>query len=490
MEARGPPIVKNQGPFSGLRERVLRHSWSGHGWGASSATTASNPSSSSACRPTSTRDQWVEAATDGECWICRREDWQRIVAEVQARDCHWIMQRIRDRPVMTDHVVAFKALVLLHRVLQHGPAEAATEWGFPNSLLDDLVSCWGNGQAQSRKGSQQSHCTQAVVDYARLLSSKMELMVERDAGRGHFTGSIVFYGQFVEPSDLLQALAMLLNFAEKLMPLTLHLVAPPQDWRRADRAQYMTLYLGAVLVLLDEAWLLLCAVSLFVKNLLCIVHAEKQREDRSRRDKLSPAPPWLQLALHLLQAQPRFTWFHQSVCDLVAHCHQLRVSGFQELATCIPVVPSSLLNLFADMNELVKPDVKDTMPRSSGSISNVSTTAGSIVPPQEGGQTPPSTWEPSALVIDALRTVDSMQPVSESHTATVDAELESNKLSSGPSERCEADAIKADPQVLKPSQHPRSRTGKKIGSRSFHPFAQGYSLLDDDGRVSPCFKRW
>eukprot|EP00427_Karlodinium_veneficum_P053924 CAMPEP_0169402704 /NCGR_PEP_ID=MMETSP1017-20121227/55302_1 /TAXON_ID=342587 /ORGANISM="Karlodinium micrum, Strain CCMP2283" /LENGTH=224 /DNA_ID=CAMNT_0009508745 /DNA_START=78 /DNA_END=748 /DNA_ORIENTATION=+ len=224
MEARGPPIVKNQGPFSGLRERVLRHSWSGHGWGASSATTASNPSSSSACRPTSTRDQWVEAATDGECWICRREDWQRIVAEVQARDC-----------------------------------QAATEWGFPNSLLDDLVSCWGNGQAQSRKGSQQSHCTQAVVDYARLLSSKMELMVERDAGRGHFTGSIVFYGQFVEPSDLLQALAMLLNFAEKLMPLTLHLVAPPQDWRRADR------------------------------NLLCIVHAEKQREDRSRRDKLSPA---------------------------------------------------------------------------------------------------------------------------------------------------------------------------------------------------------
>merc|ERR1719408_257957 len=127
----------------------------------------------------------------------------------------------------------------------------------------------------------------------------MELMIERDAGRGRFNGSIVFDRLLVEPSDSLQALGMLLNFAEKLMRLTSHLVAPSKDWRRLERSQYMHLYVSGILALLHEAWLLLCAVSLYVKNLLCQVHEQKQQEDaRVRQDCAGRTPPWLQLSLH------------------------------------------------------------------------------------------------------------------------------------------------------------------------------------------------
>ena len=73
-------------------------------------------------------------------------------------------------------------------------------------------------------------------------------------------GHLVYGRVLVEPADLLQAVALLLNFAGKLVPLALHLLAPSKDWRQLDRSQYIRLYVGGIVALLDEAWLLLCAV--------------------------------------------------------------------------------------------------------------------------------------------------------------------------------------------------------------------------------------
>lgn len=385
------------GPLSGLRDRVR-----------SGATARA-------------RQRWVQRATEAERENVRAEDWRRIVAEVcEAGEARWLCQNLRERPVLSDHVVAFRALVVIHRVLQHGPAEAASELAtVPGGLLDALGSTWAAsassvsavGSSASSRPAQVQHCVQAVAEYAQVLAAKAELMLEGDAGRGHFDGSMVFSHMLLEPSDLLQALAMLLNFAERLMPLALHLVSPSKDWRRLERSQYMRLYLASIFSLLDEAWLLLCAVSLFVKNLLTQVHAAKQCE-RTMPHGSNGSRPWLQLSLHLLAAQPRFARFHAAVCDFVAHCHQLRCAGFTELGAHIPMVPQGLLNLFAGLEELVnnRPalDVDKALRPHQSSLSSASTTAGSAALAADSSPEH-NAWEPSPCVLDALRTVDRLQ---------------------------------------------------------------------------------
>ncbi|CAE7255562.1 unnamed protein product, partial [Symbiodinium sp. CCMP2592] len=62
-----------------------------------------------------------------------------------------------------------------------------------------------------------------VIDYAQMLQNKLELM-NKDSGCGYFTGNFCFSRSMAEPCDLLQALALLLSLAEKLMPLALELM--------------------------------------------------------------------------------------------------------------------------------------------------------------------------------------------------------------------------------------------------------------------------
>lgn len=413
--------------LSGLRDRVLTLS------GASGRA----------------RQRWVAKATESESEPMKAEDWRRIVAEVwESGESRWVLQRIRERPLATDHVVAFKAVLLLHRVLQQGPPEVVSHGAMTNEVLEGLATHWGT-KCRSTQASPLRHFIQAVAEYAKVLLAKMELMEERDTGRGRFDGNIaVFDRSRKETSDMLQSLAVLLDFAEKLMPFALHLVAPSAEMWRMDTYHYIRLYISAIVAVVEEAWLLLCAVSLFVKDLLCQVHVARKIEQHGRaRRSQAPglASPWLQLALHLLAARPRFVWFHTSVCDFVAHCHQLRCAGFIELAPHIPTVPQSLLNLFADLGELVRSqavDVKGTAAQREGALASLSTTAGStpqatesshtdLAPgghafkrsPETGSAAPPrkdvpdahvadrqaGTWEPSPCVLDALRTVDSIQ---------------------------------------------------------------------------------
>jgi len=207
------------------------------------------------------------------------------------------------------------------------------------------------------------------------------------------------------------------------MPFGMQLALPSRDWHGLERSPYTRLYLGAVFALLDEAWLLLCAVSLLVKGLLGQIHVAKQREWAYGQsgDRL-----WLQLSLHLLAAQPRFERFHAAACDFVACCHQLRSAGFVELGAHIPTIPAGLLDLFADLGELVHvPPVaawageKEGKVQRPESLSSVSTSAGSMLYPLERDLSSltsrPSLpeglggWEPSSRVLDALRTVDSLQ---------------------------------------------------------------------------------
>lgn len=433
-----------------------------------------------------TRSRLVWKATDSQREAMHIDDLKRIVADVsETGDGRWVLHRIRERPVNTNYVVAFKSLVVVHRVLQFSPPQLATEWGTPNPLLDGLVDHWtcqakgGRLVASLVHGPQSSHCIQAVVDYARFLSAKTELMTERDAGRGRFNGSFNYSRALEEPSDLLQALALLLNLSEKLMPFALHVTA--KDWQGFERLPHGRLYLGAIPVLLDEAWQLLCAVSVFVKDLLCQVHAAAKfgRTQPQHAAERIHWPPWLQLALHLLQAQPRFFRFHSSLCDFVALSHQLQCAGYMELAPPynIPVVPQALLDLFADLGELLKgyglesallnsqtlqqqpvaklPDgtqdqdkhpsqqhaatqeqqqpehqkeqpqaandaqskaqPSDSTPKrtagasTADSISNLSTAAESMTHTVEAGPTNAGNWCPSDRVLDALRTVDSLQ---------------------------------------------------------------------------------
>jgi len=383
----------SKGPtFSGLRERV-RSSLTGAGARA--------------------RHRWVAKCTDGERDAPKAEDLRRIVAEVwDTGESLWVLQRIRERPVSMDHVVAFKALIVMHRVLHQGGADTAREWGLPNAVLENLVTQW-EPAGKACQQQQLQHCLQAVVEYAKVLASKSELMVERDSSRGCFDGYTVFTRSTVEPADLLQAVAVLLNFAERLMPFAMHLVAPAKDWRRHERSQYIRLYVGAIMAVLDEAWPLLCAVSLLVKDLLCLVHAQKQCDWEDVES--DQRPPWLQLACHLLAAQPRFSWFHASMCDFVAHCHQLRCGGLTDGTSTIPSVPESLLDLFADLGEMARgyEVEKDAVPAES--ISSLSTAVGST----EGGRPSPDvsrtgnastgSWEPSPCVLHALRTVENLQ---------------------------------------------------------------------------------
>lgn len=534
--------------WTGLRERV-RSSWAGTGTrnsgGAAGAGNA--PSSASTAKGAGSRNRqlWVVKATESDRDSMKPEDWRRIVAEIwEANESGWVLQRVRERPITSDHVVAFKVLTLMHRVLQQGPPEVASEWGLPNGLLDELVTCWSaSRESRALQGTQQLHCTQAVVEYARLLSAKMELMVERDADQGRFDGNMVYDRLLVESSDLLQALAVLLNFAEKVMPLALHLVAPSKDWRRLERSHYMRLYVGAVLALINEAWTLLCTVSLFVKHLLCQVHTQKQQQSSLRKGRSdAERPAWLQLSLHLLAAKPRFTWFHASMCDLVAHCHQLRCAGYAELAPCIPAVPQSLLNLFADLGELVRGQQgaeKDGRVRES-SLSDISTTAGSTPLPGEDGS-PQGTsgtggqgssvsgnWEPSPCVLDALKTVDSLQrqPLAGSEEfgsasgsssghlesprnsktrgqqrlnwGDASAELRGSNASSEQREsrggsapvphgrqRGEANAAMSGPKSLSRKQPPgQGRRNSHRSTESNDPGGRGYMMLDEESEPS------
>lgn len=422
--ARSRPM-KNPTSLYGLKERV-RSSWNG--------------------TSVRMRQRLIVKASDSERGAARQEDVDNVVAEVwSAGVSGWVLQGLRERPLTSDHIVAFKALVVMHRVLQQGYPQVASEWGLPNVVLDGLVACWG----ASNRMVQQQHCYHAVVEYARLLMAKMELMIERDIGHGRFDGGMNFDRVLVEPSDMLQALAVLLNFAERLMPLALHLVfTPSKDWGRLERSDYVRLYLGAIMALLREAWWLLCAVSLFVKNLLCQLHTAKQLDNKASPScTAAPGvatgvavaePPWLQLSRHLLAAQPRFVWFHTSMCDFVAHCHQLRCVGFTDLGPHIPMVPQNLLNIFADIGELVRcahqpqgPTEKERAVSSADSISSLSTAVGSTPRPtstestgragsSETGSTTTqhqapscptisSIWEPSPCVLDALRTVEDLQ---------------------------------------------------------------------------------
>ena len=65
----------------------------------------------------------------------------------------------------------------------------------------------------------------------------------------------------------------------------------PRDWRRLERSECIRAYLSAVIALIDESWLLLCAVSLFVKDPLCqafrrVPNASFARARGSRRTAL------------------------------------------------------------------------------------------------------------------------------------------------------------------------------------------------------------
>eukprot|EP00439_Symbiodinium_sp_Y106_P084740 s202_g26.t1 len=377
------------------------------------------------------RSRLVLKATDARSEVLRSEDLKRLLAEVyDSKDTRWVLQRLQEQPVQNNTMVAFKTLVVLHRILQCSPPQAA-DLTRSSALLESIVAAWSQA-ASDGHGTQACHGIQVVIDYAQMLQNKLELM-NKDSGCGYFTGNFCFSRSMAEPCDLLQALALLLSLAEKLMPLVLELTQE-QDWISPEQSPFGRLYLGAVPTLLDEAWQLLCAVSVFVRDLLWQVHAAAKflctREETRQRQ--IPGPPWLELAMHLLQAQPRFVRFHSSMCDFVALCHQLRCAGYAELAPpySIPAVPQALLNLFADFEELVKghcaergtplPEApKPTKIASSRSssksseaskatgstdnISTVSTAAGSTVAPETGG----STWYPSARVMDALRTVDS-----------------------------------------------------------------------------------
>ncbi|CAJ1396914.1 unnamed protein product, partial [Effrenium voratum] len=285
---------------------------------------------------------------------------------------------------------------VLQRVLQ---SSATMDWPTCGSFLESVGAHWS--QVDGWSGGQ------VLVEFTRFLQMKVELM-DRDCGCGKFSGTYGFSRSVAEPSDLLQALALLLNLSERLMPLALELTQ--QDWVRVEQSPYGRLYLGAIPVLLDEAWQLLCAVSVFVRDLLWQVHAAAKFGDREEQSE----PPWLQLALHLLQAQPRFAKFHSAMCDFVAHCHQLRCSGFSELAPpyIIPAVPQALLNLFADFKDLVAGYcAKEKAPSaplaakaaaSGDDLSALSTDAGTTA----GAAVSAASW-PSARVLDALKTVDS-----------------------------------------------------------------------------------
>eukprot|EP00913_Durusdinium_trenchii_P000621 g574.t1 len=309
--------------------------------------------------PEKTRARLVLKATDHQSDTVRSEELKRLLLEVRdARDGRWLLPKLRERPVFQNGLVAFKCLVVLQRVLQ---SEAVMDWPQLSSFLQSFIEHW----AQAEGGG--AHA-QLLVEYARVVQSKMELMSRDGAesgGCGKFSGTFTFSRCVAEPSDLLQALALLLSFSEKLMPLA-HLLVN-QDWQ--DQSPYARLYLGATAVLLDEAWQLLCAVSVFVRDLLWQVHAAAKFGARDQAE-----PPWLELALHLLQAQPRFVKFHSSMGEVIstylsslresrwisASCsvhqgHQLRAWGFQEFAApyVIPTVPQALLSLFADFKDLV-----------------------------------------------------------------------------------------------------------------------------------------
>lgn len=382
--------------------------------------------------PEKTRARLVLKATDHQSDTVRSEELKRLLLEVRdARDGRWLLPKLRERPVFQNGLVAFKCLVVLQRVLQ---SEAVMDWPQLSSFLQSFIEHW----AQAEGGG--AHA-QLLVEYARVVQSKMELMSRDGAesgGCGKFSGTFTFSRCVAEPSDLLQALALLLSFSEKLMPLA-HLLVN-QDWQ--DQSPYARLYLGATAVLLDEAWQLLCAVSVFVRDLLWQVHAAAKFGARDQAE-----PPWLELALHLLQAQPRFVKFHSSMGEVISTCHQLRAWGFQEFAApyVIPTVPQALLSLFADFKDLVAgycpareehhPGPGPTPAKAAGDdisqkseeppswnvherpeaakaavrddISVLSTCAGSTSA-GPSCSTNATSW-PSAKVLDALRSVDSLQ---------------------------------------------------------------------------------
>ncbi|CAJ1432009.1 unnamed protein product [Effrenium voratum] len=145
------------------------------------------------------------------------------------------------------------------------------DWPTCGSFLESVGAHWS--QVDGWSGGQ------VLVEFTRFLQMKVELM-DRDCGCGKFSGTYGFSRSVAEPSDLLQALALLLNLSERLMPLALELTQ--QDWVRVEQSPYGRLYLGAIPVLLDEAWQLLCAVSVFVRDLLWQVHAAAKFGDRRR----------------------------------------------------------------------------------------------------------------------------------------------------------------------------------------------------------------
>eukprot|EP00929_Paragymnodinium_shiwhaense_P005613 TRINITY_DN10783_c0_g1_i1.p1 TRINITY_DN10783_c0_g1~~TRINITY_DN10783_c0_g1_i1.p1 ORF type:complete len:1353 (-),score=306.32 TRINITY_DN10783_c0_g1_i1:128-4186(-) len=507
------------------------------------------------------RQKLVQRATEAERSSLRSEDWRQIVREIwDTGESSWVLQRVRERPVLSDHVVAFKALQLLHRVLQHGPPEVAPDWEYPNTMIDGLIKHWSASARSSAPRSQVHHCLEALADYGRVIGAKMELMVQHDVGRMCFRGNFTCNPHPMEPSEVLQALAILLNFAEKLMPLSLHLVGPSSSssermWHM-DRSQYMRLYMGAIAALLDESWLLLCSISRFVKELLCQVHVARQHHAGSPAVEGAERPPWLQLSLHLLQAQPRFEWLHICVCEFSAHCHQLSIFGFPELAKSIPTVPQSLLGLFADLDALVKgwqptstlekplkaPAAWQAFAQPGQSFSSMSTAVGSTRQPSplsapdslsdHGSlrglweqKSPPqssavSNWEPSAQVLDALRTVDRLQPMAtfpaagrRSDTAEVplgasgdgrvsspdlrggrsfrqpegSAALPPSRNQSAPAQpRTRANSV--DSAAREERQHQqrlqRSRRLGQADAAAGEKRLHGYALLDDDSRLN------
>jgi len=241
------------------------------------------------------------------------------------------------------------------------------------------------------------------------------------------------------------------------------------------------------------------------------------------------------------------------MCDFVAHCHQLRVAGFVELAPpySIPAVPQALLNLFADLGDLVKrycdrsaqpkrleaPQLEKVQDRqlskelqrqqatqssqqqqyskkssqqqkptakpsgkalaetgqtaatgSADSISNLSTTADSTAISGDAGNgsaggSATGNWFPSERVLDALRTVDSLQrsPLlaascddDNSDVAGVTAvESDSAPVKSGPAARgyalLESDSELTESQVptsQAQSAEPEIAAGPKVLGRS------------------------
>ncbi|CAK0801065.1 unnamed protein product [Prorocentrum cordatum] len=166
------------------------------------------------------RQRLVLKATGGELQDVGPEDCRRIVAEVwEARDSRWVLQRLRERPLHGDHAVAFRGLVVMHRVLQQGPREVVSEWPLPNPVLDGLAEHWGQVARVAQAGSQAHHCAQVVEEYSMVLSAKQRLMCERDAGLGCFDGGLLYDRPAPEPSESLQALALLLGYGERLTPL-------------------------------------------------------------------------------------------------------------------------------------------------------------------------------------------------------------------------------------------------------------------------------